>query len=111
MIKAWVLPRICPKISGPGTPNNPFKMDVWLNNHSYVKIWNRPIETTIYKTSRFGPSGHLFTQKSCTSGVTPAKFTFTNTSSLHGVCSDGRLAGRTGKQGELETLGDGLVEN
>ena len=60
---------------------------------SYVKIWNHPIETTIYKTSRFGPTQpFVFTQKSCTSGVTPAKFSFTNTSSLHGVCSDGSLA-------------------
>ena len=34
----------------PGTPNNQFKMDVWwFPTISYVKIWNDPIETNIYK--------------------------------------------------------------
>ena len=34
----------------PGTPNNQFKMDDWwFPTISYVKIWNHPIETTIYK--------------------------------------------------------------
>ena len=33
----------------PGTPNNHLQMDVWWNNHSHVKVWNHPIETTIYK--------------------------------------------------------------
>ena len=32
-------------------------MDVWWNNHLsfiYIKIWNHPIETSIYKWSALG---------------------------------------------------------
>ena len=46
--------------------------------------------------SRSGPLGWL-------EGITPAKFSFTNTSSLHGVCSDGSLA--YWKQGALGRCG------
>jgi len=52
--------------------------------------------------SRSGPLGWL-------EGITPAKFSFTNTSSLHGVCSDGSLAG-IGNREHWEGV-DGLVEN
>lgn len=47
--------------------------------------------------SRCGPFGHLCQTfappMGLLEGVTPAKFSFTNASSLHGVCSDGSLVG------------------
>ncbi len=39
----------------PGTPNNQFKMHVWwFPTISYIKVWNHPIETTIYKWLALG---------------------------------------------------------
>ena len=39
----------------PGTPNHQLKMDVWWSpTISYVKNWNHPVETTIYKWLALG---------------------------------------------------------
>ena len=53
----------------PGTPNNQFKMDVWwFPTISYIKIWNNPIETTIYK-QMFQVPGTTTTTRTTTQGT------------------------------------------
>lgn len=69
----------------------PSGLKVLPKNMPTKNIWCKNVP------SRCGPFGHLCQTfappMGLLEGVTPAKFSFTNTSSLHGVCSDGSLVG------------------